>query len=238
MDNKRCIVGEKTGKHLFLDFKTTFLLFAAFTTTASIVIANPLIQKQTFFSEIPNFLTQLTFDKFNAGDTLASVKVTLQLQINGGILIIDNDADSDASGTFEFGIFGNTNSIEVNLPSLGSSKVFYSQSFYLAGNVNDKKGDYDPSPPDGMQSTGRQTSGSISAFVEDIFLNNYIGTGTYNIVVGITQFVDCGNINDIEYSIVTPITTSGYVEVVYNIPEPATICLLAVGTWTLLKRKS
>ncbi|MGA2915755.1 MAG: choice-of-anchor E domain-containing protein [Sedimentisphaerales bacterium] len=235
MDSKRCIVGEKTGKHLFLDFKTTFLLFAAFTTTVSIVIANPLIQKQTFFSEIPNFSTLLTFDKFSAGGTLASVRITIQLQINGGTLIIDNDGDSDVSGTVEFGIFGNADSIEVNLPLLGR-EAFCSQPFYLGSNVGDGIGDYDPSPPDGMQFTGGSNSGTVSAFVEDKFLNNYIGTGTYNIAVGIIQLVNCDNTN-IEYSIVTPITTSGFIEVAYNVPEPATICLLAVGAWTLLKRK-
>ncbi len=206
----------------------TITMFASLIITAASALSNPLVQKQTFVSSIPNFSSLLTFNKYNSGGVPASITITLQLQISGGTLILDNDAGSDVSGTVKFGVFANADSTEVNLPVLGK-EVFHSRSFNLNSNTNDGIGDYDPSEPDGMQFTGGTNSGTVSVFAEDEFLNNYIGTGTFDIAVGITQLVDYGNISNIEYSIVTPVTASGFIEVAYNVPEPASAGIISIG---------
>jgi len=236
MDNKRRIVSEKTGKHLPLNLQAVFMVLATFIITSA-AIANPLIQRQDF-NGISDFSKLLTFDRLNTSDTLTSIKISLNLQIKGGTLIIDNDGDSSVSGTLKFGISGNVNSTEVNLPSFSGTNVFYSQPFYLDSDVNDVEGDYSPLPPDGMQFTGSNNSDSTFVLVEDTFLNNYIGSGTFNVVVGISPYVNYGDFPDIEYYITNPVKTNGYVEVTYtSIPEPATITLLTFGILAVLKRK-
>jgi hypothetical protein len=228
MDNNKCIVGGKTA---FVAFAVLLM------TTVYSAMANPLVQQHDF-NGIHNFSRTLTFNK--SSEALTSVSISLNLQINGGTLIIDNDGDSNISGTLKFGISGNANSTEVNLPSLFGTNVFYSQPFYLDSNENDVKGDYSPLPPDGMQFIGSSNSGNISTLVEDTFFNDYIGTGTYNITIGIASLADFGNLdlNNVEYTIIAPVYTNGYVEVTYTcIPEPATITLLTFGVFAVLKRK-
>jgi hypothetical protein len=228
MDNSKCIAGEKTS----------FVAFVVLMTTVYSAMASPLVQKQDF-NGILNFSRTLTFNRYNASETLTSISISLNLQINGGTIIIDNDGDSNVSGTLKFGISGNVNSTEVNLPLLSGINVFYSQPFYLDSDVNDVKGDYSPLPPDGMQFTGSSNSGNISALVEDTFFNDYIGTGTYNITIGIASLADFGNLDldNVEYTIIASVYTNGYVEVTYiSIPEPASITLLAIGIFALLKR--
>lgn len=212
---------------MFSKTKTISSIFASLIIIFS-AEATPIVQKQTFFSATPNFSTLLTFNKFNPPGILSSVQITLQLQINGGSVILDNDGNQSAVSTLKFGVFGNAGSTDVNMPSL-SNETVYSQSFNLSANVGDGPGDYDPTPPDGMQYTGDQTSGTISVLVDDKFLANYIGTGTYQIGVGVMQIVDYGDIDNIEYCIVSPVETGGYIEVDYNVPEPTAFCLLITG---------
>jgi hypothetical protein len=228
---------EKNSKYLPLNLQAVFMVLSIFIITSA-AMANTIIQKQDF-NGILNFSRILTFNKYNTSETLTSVSISLNLRIKGGTLIIDNDGDSSVSGTLKFGISGNVNSTEVNLPiSLLSTKLCYSQAFNLDSNTGDGKGDYDPSPTDGMQFTGSNNSGDVPAFVENTFWNDYIGTGTYNVAVSIISLVDYGNFDDIEYAITTPVSTNGYIEVVYTcIPEPATITLLTFGVLAVPKRK-
>jgi hypothetical protein len=227
---------EKNSKYLPLNLQAVFMVLAIFIITSA-AMANTIIQKQDF-NGISDFSKLLTFDRLNTSDTLTSIKISLNLQIKGGTLIIDNDGDSSVSGTLKFGISGNVNSTDVNLPSFSGTNVFYSQPFYLDSNENDAKGDYNPSPPDGMQLTGSNSSGSAFAFVADTFLNNYIGSGTFNVVISISPYINYGDLPDIEYSITNPVNTNGSIEVVYTtIPEPATITLLTFGILAVLKRK-
>jgi hypothetical protein len=121
----------------------------------------------------------------------------------------------------------------------GTVNAYHSGSFSLDPNVGDIEGDYDPSPPDGMLYKGATETDSKSDFVNSAAWAGYQGTGTYNIDYEILHWLDYGSIGGIEYA-VTPVSASGYVEVIYDyyiIPEPATIVLLCTGGLILLLRK-
>jgi hypothetical protein len=224
-----------------INTKIAFSVSAVLLAIVSATMANTTTQKQDF-NGVSSFFAPLTFDRFNMNGTLTSIEMVFNLQIEGGTLIIDNDNDSNVSGTFEFGVHGTISSTEVTLPDSSlSNQVFYSQVFNLGSNVGDGIGDYNSSGPDGLQYSGSNKSGDVSGFVDNMFWNDYIGTGTYNITTSISLRLDCGDFDKLEYKITTPISTRGYVKVAYNydpIPEPATIILLTVGAFAFLKRKN
>jgi hypothetical protein len=223
-----------------------FLIFFAAALLVTAVPAFALTIPQTKdFNGIPNMSGSLNFNQFNnsGGLTLTSIQVSLYLQATGGELRLDNDSDSPASGTFQFGAKGNISSTDVALlntllqPIPGEVNATHSQAFSLAGNVGDGTGDYDPTPPDGLLYDGGTESNSKSDFVTSLAWPGYIGTGTFNINYFITQWLDYGSIGGIEYA-VTPVNAYGYVQVIYTyVPEPATITLLCTGLVFLLKRK-
>jgi hypothetical protein len=226
------------------------ILFAvALLVTAGLASAvpPPITQTQPF-SGIPSISGSLVFDKFDThGGTwiLNSIQVTLNLETSGGEFRLDNDSTSPASGSFEFGAKGSISSTDVSLlnSSLiaipGTVNAYHSGSFSLEPNIGDIEGDYDPSPPDGMLYNGATETDSKSGFVDDTLWAGYQGTGTYNINYEIIQWLNYGGIGGIEYA-VTPVSASGYVEVIYDyyiIPEPATIVPLCTGGLILLLRK-
>ncbi|OHB59437.1 MAG: hypothetical protein A2173_04965 [Planctomycetes bacterium RBG_13_44_8b] len=215
-------------------------LILAVIVIVSTAAADPIVQKQ-LFSGTSGFSQTVSFDKFNLTGSLTSVEITFNLQITGGSLILDNDSDSNICGTLEFGSLGSISSSEVNLPASSlTNHVFYSQPFSLdANDLNDNKAYYDPTPPDGMQYNGDNKSGNVQGLVDTMVWDTYIGTGKYDITVSILPWIDCGNFDNLQYCVVTPINTNGYIEVVYNyIPEPTTITLLAISALSFLTRKN
>lgn len=218
-----------------------FLIFAVLMTIVSETMANSIIQKQEF-SGPPESRT-LTFDKFNMNGILTSVEIAFNLQIEGGTLILDNDSDNSVSGTFEFGVYGDISSNEVNLPDSSlTNPVFYSQPFSLGSNAGDGTGDYDPTSPDGLQYNGSSESGVESGSINSIFRNDYVGTGTYNIICSVSPWLNPGDIDGIkiEHSSI-PVSTTGCIEVSYNydvIPEPATISLLLPAIFALRNNRN
>jgi hypothetical protein len=202
------------------------------------------------FSGTPNMLGSSTFNQFDntGGFILNSVHVKLYLQATGGQLILDNDSNLPASGTFEFGAKGTISSTDVTLlnssaqPIPGEVAALNSQGFNLEGNVGDGSGDYDPCAPDGLLYTGVTQDDAKSDFVWSavwgLGAKGFQGTGTYDIDYAINQWLTYGSIGGIEYA-VNPVNANGYVEVSYDytIPEPATISLLGLGVLSLLRRK-
>jgi hypothetical protein len=223
--------------------KASSLILAVILITVPTATANPIVQKQPFSGGTSDFSQTVLFDKFNLSGPLTSVEITFNLQITGGSLILDNDSDSNIYGTFEFGSLGSISSSQVNLPASSLiNQVFYSQAFSLdANDLNDHKNDYNPTPPDGItyNYNGNNESGDVSGFVDDTFWDDYTGTGKYNITVDILPWIYCGDFDNLEYFAITPISTNGYVEVVYTyIPEPATITLFCAGILAFRKRKN
>ena len=205
----------------------------------------PITQIKTF-KGAPNLDKTLTFNEFDDQSgtlTLTSIWVKMYMTVNKGHLVLDNDGEQAASGTWEFGAEGDITSPDVALingafqPVIGQLSVFNTDTFSLAANEGDGENDYDPTAPDGMEYSGVFASDNDAGFISDTVFNQYIGTGTYDILADINQYQDFGGVSGIEWA-VTPVFSTGYVLVRYTYtPEPATMSLLALGGLALLRRK-
>jgi len=211
----------------------------------SIASASSIVQTENF-NGTPNFLRTLTFDKFDdqgGALTLQSISVSVLLNVQGGLLILDNDGENPASGSYEFGGKGDISSTDVSLlnslfqPVTAEVEALTTGSFSLGANVGDGANDFDPSAPDGMQISGTTQSDSDSGFIASALFSQYIGLSTFDIDVSVDQWSDFGGVSGIEWA-VTPVTASGTVTIVYNyVPEPATLGLLSIGGLAVLRRR-
>jgi len=214
---------------------------------ASVGASGDTITQTLPYCGTPNFSQFLTFDEFDDGGgmyTLQSIQVLMDMEVCGGALVLDNDGVDPASGTFEFGAKGDISSVDVSLlnasfqPVVAELEAWHSGGFSLDGNVGDGAGDYDPTPPDGMQYNGMTESDSGQGYIASSLFSQYIGTGTYDIEVELNQWSDFGGVSGIEWA-VTPATANGEVTVIYDylVPEPATFGLIAMGGLALLRRR-
>ena len=222
------------------------LVAGLFLVGASVAAQGATITQIVNYGGIPNYSQPLTFDQFDdLGGTLTllGIEVLVDFNSDGGRLVLDNDAEGAAAGTFEFGAKAAVSSLDVplldaaSLAVVGGLAAVHSQAFALDGNVGDGANDYDPSAPDGLAYDGVPETDSDSGFIGAAYFASYIGAGTYNITLDATQWQNFGGIGGIEWA-VSPGTTSGTVTVVYTyVPEPATLTLLALGGLGLLIRR-
>jgi len=195
------------------------------------------------FSGIPNYFTPLTFSKFNVpGATLNSIKVTCNLNISGGQLIVDNDGAGPATVTVGLGAYGNLSSTDVTLKDASNHAIppqvncSTGSTFNLGADNGDGPLNVDPNPPDGATHNGGPASNSKSGFVGSAYFSHYIGSGTYNVNAEVSQLLYFGGIAGIEGTF-TPVWSGGSVEVIYDygpVPEPSGVLALAGGLGCLV----
>lgn len=202
------------------------------------------------FAGTPNINNTFTFNQFNTSlGTLTGIQITLTVNSQGGIYVLDNDSDSAATGTFEFGAMGSMSSTDVILLNSmfasipGNVGAYQTQTFSLAADNGDGIGNLDSTGPDGMAYIGHSESGSGTGTVSNMLWSmgtkGFLGTGTYNILCNIMQWSNLTSTGGVEYS-VTPVTASGSVQVSYiydAIPEPATLVILALGALIPMKKR-
>ena len=200
------------------------------------------------FSGMPTFTRTLTFAEFDDQGgllQLTSIEVIHELNVDGGQIIIDNDGEDPANGLYMFGAMGSIASTDVALIDVLSqpvtaqlSAVYSDPAVSLAANVGDVAGDFDPSGPDGMQYNGVAQNDQDNGLIDPAVWGQYIGIGTYNIdasALTAAYFMGVGGV-EVAY---TPVDARGEVTVIYNyIPEPATMCMLAIGGVALLRRRN
>ena len=223
-------------------------LVIAFAVLASVSLASAgtISQTQTF-GGTPNLSQAMTFNEFDdqgGSLILMSVFVSMDLDVDGGLLILDNDGEFAASGNYEFGAKADISSVDVSLldntfqPVLPELTGLTTGAFALDPNDGDILGDFSPLGGDALTVTGSLQSDSASGFIANLMLTQFIGTSTFDIVGDAVQWSDFGGVSGIEWA-VTPVTANGSVTVVYNyeVPEPATMSLLAFGGIAALIRR-
>jgi hypothetical protein len=228
----------------FLTFFTAIIVV-----TAAPAFADTISQTQSF-SGLPNINGSLSFNQFdnNSGSwILQAIQISFALQSIGGYVRLDNDSALPALGTLEFGNKGNISSTDVLLlasslqPVIGQIKACHQESFSLAPDNGDGPYNYDWAFPDGLLYSGGIETNTGSGFVDSTFWAGYIGPGSYNINYSVVQWLNYSGFGGIEYA-VTPADAAGEVTVIYtysvlSVPEPATIGLLAIGSFAFIRKK-
>jgi len=222
------------------------LVFAiALLVGVSMASAASITQTETF-GGVPNFSQTLTFDKFDDQGgtlTLLSVFVEMDMDVQDGLLVLDNDGVDPASGSYEFGGKANITSTDVSLldaafqPVTAELDALTLGSFSLDPNDGDVVGDFSPVGLDALVVNGTPQADADSGFIADLLEGQFVGTGTFDVLATATQWSDFGGVSGIEWA-VTPVTANGSVTVTYNyIPEPATMSLLGIGGVAALMRR-
>ena len=226
-------------------------LIAAAAGTAS---AAQIMQSMPYGPSTPNFNTVLTFNKFDGTlGTLNSVKIKVDLSINGGFLQLDNDGQDPANGSADLGALTTISGVGVPVLNnafnnvLGSGvDVFNSSPFAIAGNDGDLTNQFDVGTADFFDFQGQNGSDMGMDFINTLFHANYtdadgviMGLNTYGIDVNVNQIFDYGAIGGIAFS-GGPVTASGTVMVIYDytpVPAPGAAAILGLGALAMGRRR-
>lgn len=199
-----------------------------------------------FGPNTPNFAQTLTFLKYpGPAADICSINVEMQLNVNGGFLIVDNDGIGPASFDAELGADGALASVDVPLLRVGGFPILVNpsaitiQHFDLGPDDGDGMLPLfppDPTPLDGGIMAGLAQSDTDADFIWNAVFASYGGGGTFDVDAIVTQHSSTGGIGGVEVS-QAAVLADGYVRIVMIVPEPATIGLLGLGALALLRRR-
>lgn len=228
------------------------LVSIAVTITSSTAFSAQLMQTMSFGPSTPNFVAgPFDFDQFDpALGTLNFVEIKLQLDVEGGSLIVDNDGAEGGTLTgVEIGAEGTLVSPDVNLLDIGFSALGANviaatmADFTLDGNVGDGLNDFDSSAPDGGILNGLSQTASDSGQLNTTFWPQVTGTGTYAISAEVDQVNNFGTgIGGVEGAF-TAVEAKGNVMVTYDyepVPEPVfglMLCPAFLALGCMLRRR-
>ena len=237
--------------------KNTTIALSAMTALAIVAgsaSAAQTMQTQNFGAATPNFNQTVSFDKFDGTlGTLNSVKIKVQLAIEGGFLQLDNDGELPASGSAQLGANASISSLDVPVLDmsfqnvLGSGvPVFNASPFNIMGNDGDNTSTFDVGTADYFDFQGTPNSDMGMGFINALFhaaytdINGIVsGLETYGIRVDVDQIFNYGSIGGIQFT-GGPVTASGNVMVTYDytpVPAPGAAALLGLGGLTLVRRR-
>jgi hypothetical protein len=212
---------------------------------ASIASAGVYTQTLTFGPGTPNLAGALTFNKYAGAETLVGVRYDLTVNVAGGELNVDNDGAGTATTAVALGATANISSTDVTLldallnPVTGQAIAQTTASFNLGADNGDGPSNIDAAGPDGATLAGTSQSDAKFGFINNAFLGQYLGAGTFKVDYAANQILDFGSVGGVEGSF-SPVTANGSVTVTYYTevaPEPASLSLLALGLPLALRRR-
>jgi hypothetical protein len=223
--------------------KKLSLLAVAFAALPVFASGQNIVQTKTF-SGIPDFSEPLLFNKYNGNlADITNIQVSYSLTISDGRFVMDNDANSPASVTANFGAALDATSSDVQLRDntlnliIDDAAALNTGSFNLAPNTGDGLGDYDPSGPDGAVLIGVPQTKTGSGNVAAMFLNDYVGTGTFTVNSIVKQVASLTTNSGVETA-TTPVSAQGYITITYTVvPEPSSAALLGLAAAGLAFRR-
>ena len=219
----------------------TFLSVAVFSVFTTQIQAATIMQEE-FFSGTPNFDPVMTFNEFDTSlGTLNSVTVKLTLTITGGDLEVDNDGVAPATVNVSLGADGSLTSSDVAFfPSL-STTTANTATFNLAANDGDGAGVQNLGPDYAILIGTTNTNMNSDTLTHPLILDEYKGTGTFDINGDINTNLDFGGIGGVAGSF-NPIGVTGSVKITYDydsiapVPEPSAYALVIAGIGLLTLR--
>ncbi|NBB95279.1 MAG: choice-of-anchor E domain-containing protein [Planctomycetes bacterium] len=201
-------------------------------TLAAVGQAAPLqTETETYGPQSPTFSDTLNFNQYSGGDC-GLVRITLHAASSGGSVSLDNEGESSAVASYDFGIrstlSSTTFSPDVVLNALNSG------SENLAADDGDDPETVQTDAPDGAFITGSNVSdGDVLEFT-GTDMDPFLGSSTFDILASVDSIATItGGVN------FTNIVSQGdgYATVEYFVPEPATVGLLTIGGLGLLLRR-
>ncbi|MBU1275977.1 MAG: choice-of-anchor E domain-containing protein [Proteobacteria bacterium] len=197
-----------------------------------------IIQTQTFGPFFPPQTPVLAFNQYNGniGD-ITGIVIDLSITTTGGLAEVDNESGA-TTATVSFGTqaalnyFSSTVTVPLELV-LNVTKAYVSQTFNLGADDGDGIGVQSGGADYGVLAGGTVSSLS-SANVSSGVWAQYVGAGTYNIVLDASTYLNVSASGSVSQGS-SPPTASGYVTVTYqgagggggSAPEPASLVLLS-----------
>jgi len=221
------------------------MIAAAFAATAGFAAAQTNIVQTLDFDGVPDFSEPLIFNKYNGlASNLLNVNISYSLKIAGGQFVMDNDANSSASVTANFGATLDATSSDVQLRDntfnliIDDVAALNSGTFDLAPNVGDGLNDYDPTGPDGAILVGETKTKTGDGDVAAMFLGGYVGPGSFTVNAIAKQVASLTSNSGVETA-TTPVGAKGTITITYTVvPEPSSAALFGLAVLGLAFRRS
>jgi hypothetical protein len=204
------------------------LLIIIFLMAAVSVFANMSSYSDTLVPAVTDWSGTLSFQKFDSSlGTLNSVQIDLSGAISS-LITIANNAASETSGSVDINIELSVSGADFDVPVMNMAFPTYYFTVPAGQSLNSA---------DSLS----QSDSSSSIFTAPGILSEFTGTGTIVLdaatLTGTSVSYTGGNI---DFNQITSCGLTGTVTYNYEkeiLPEPATICLLGLGTLSLIRRK-
>ena len=199
------------------------------------------------FSGNIDFTDSVVLNQYN-GDIsdIASIEICYTLNADGGTIGLDNEGDSSAAISGDFGVMLDVTGSSVTLldGAFGSILDGFTSTFdipdtVLGANDGDNTTTFDIGGADYATFTSTSTTATGSGLVNSLFFNEFIGNGTFNIDFAVDSIFNLTGEGGSTLQFDSPDTANGTVTVKYNlvVPEPSSSLLLGLGSILLMRRK-
>ncbi len=208
--------------------------------------AQTIITSSDSFSGNIDFTDTVILNQYNGNiNDLQSIEICYKLNADGGTVGIDNEGDSSADISGDFGVKLEVSGSSVTLldgafqPILdGFVSSFMIPNTTLAANDGDDITTFDVGGPDYASFTSPGSSATGSGMVNSQFYNQFIGNGTFNIDFAVDSLFNLSGEGGSTIQFDSPNQARGEVTVKYTvIPEPSSAILLGLGGLFVLRRK-